>query len=116
MAETALDQILVELRSVTARQYPERGEVKNLRVVGHTPKNDHFIYDVCADFANGSERLAVKIYRANKCGGNARAVAKVENNNLQYVQQALHRKKLGGVPQLLADFSEYGAVVTGKIS
>lgn len=116
MAETALDQILVELRSVTARQYPERGEIKNLRVVGHTPKNDHFIYDVCADFAEGSEKLAVKIYRANKCGGNARAMAKTENGNLYHIQQALHKKKLAGVPHPLGDFSEHGAVVTQKIS
>src|SRR5215472_11811744 len=114
MAETALDQILVELRSVTARQYPERGEVKNLRVVGHTPKNDHFIYDVCADFADGSEKLAVKIYRANKCGGNAKAVARAENANLQHIQNLLQRKKLGGVPRLLGDFSDYAAVITEK--
>src|SRR5579863_7914039 len=101
MAETMLEQILVELRQVAAQQFSQRGEFKNLRVVGHTPKSDHFIYDVCADFAEGSEKLAVKIYRANKCGGNAKAVAKTENSNLQYVQQALAKKKLGGVPRPL---------------
>lgn len=116
MAETVLDQILVELRVAAANRYSEHGELKNLRVVGHTPKTDHFIYDVCADFADGSERMAVKIYRANKCGGNAKAVAKVENANLQYLQQALQKKKLGGVPHLLGDFSDYGAVVTDKVS
>lgn len=116
MAETVLDQILVELRHAAAQQYPQRGELKNLRVVGHTPKSDHFIYDVCADFAEGSEKLAVKMYRANKCGGNAKAVARAENGNLEFVQQTLHRKKLDGVPQLLGDFSDHGAVVTNKIS
>jgi hypothetical protein len=116
MAETMLDQILVELRNAAARQYPERGELKNLRVVGHTPKNDHFIYDVCADFADGSDKLAVKIYRANKCGGNSKAVARAENANLQYVQQVLQKKKLGGVPRPVGDFSEFGAVVTSKIA
>ncbi|HEY6252579.1 MAG TPA: hypothetical protein VI685_21700 [Candidatus Angelobacter sp.] len=116
MAETVLDQILVELRHAAAKRYPERGELKNLRVVGHTPKSDHFIYDVCADFAEGSEKLAVKMYRASKCGGNVRAVARAENANLQFVQQALQKKKLDGVPQLLGDFSDHGAVVTDKIS
>src|SRR5579864_841613 len=116
MAETVLDQILVELRHAAAQRYPQRGELKNLRVVGHTPKSDHFIYDVCADFAEGSEKLAVKMYRASKCGGNAKAVARAENSNLQYIQQTLQRKKLDGVPQPLGDFSEHGAVVTDKVS
>lgn len=116
MAETVLEQILVELRRAAAQRYSHRSELKNLRVVGHTPKSDHFIYDVCADFADGSEKLAVKMYRANKCGGNAKAVARAENTNLLFVQQTLQRKKLDGVPQLLGDFSDHGAVVTDKIS
>lgn len=116
MAETILEQILVELRQLAAQQFIARGELKNLRVVGHTPKSDHFIYDVCADFAEGSEKLAVKIYRSNKCGGNAKTLAKAETGNLQYVQQALSKKKLAGVPVPLGDFSEYGAVITDKIS
>ena len=116
MAETVLDQILVEMRQAAAERYSGRGELKNLRVVGHTPKSDHFIYDVCADFADGSEKLAVKMYRASKCGGNAKSVARAENANLQFVQQALQRKKLGGVPHPLGDFSDHGAVVTDKIS
>lgn len=111
-----LDQILSELRPITAQRFFHRGEFKNLRVVGHTPKSDYFIYDVCADFADGSEKLAVKIYRSNKCGGNAKTVAKTENANLQYVQQALEKKKLSGVPRLLGDFSDHGAVITEKIS
>jgi hypothetical protein len=116
MAETILDQILVELRQDAAQQFPQRSEFKNLRVVGHTPKSDHFIYDVCADFADGSEKLAIKIYRANKCGGNAKALAKAENANLQYIQQALVKKKLAGIPRPLGDFTNHGAVITDKIS
>jgi hypothetical protein len=115
MAETVLEQILVELREIAAQQFLHRGELKNLRVVGHTPKSDHFIYDVCVDLEDGNEKLAVKIYRANKCGGNAKTVAKMENVNLQYVQDALSRKKLGGIPRPLGDFSEHGAVITDKI-
>src|ERR1051326_162082 len=50
MAATVLDQILDDLRGQAVTHYPQRGEFKNLRVVGHTPKNDHFIYDVYSDF------------------------------------------------------------------
>ena len=89
MSETVLEQILVDLRNQAVTHYPQRGEFRNLRVVGHTPKNDHFIYDACMDFAEGSERVAIKVYRSGKCGGNAKAVARQENANLQYVNQTL---------------------------
>jgi hypothetical protein len=116
MAETVLDQVLAELRKAAAPYFANRGEIKNLRVVGHTPRNDHMIYDVCADFAEGSERMAVKIYRAAKCGGNPRPIAKQEVANLHYAYQAMLKKKQEGVPRPLADVSDLGAVVTGKIS
>jgi len=116
MAEMVLDQILFDLRNQAATHYPQHGEFKNIRVVGHTPKNDHFIYDACLDFAEGSERVAIKVYRAGKLGGNAKAVAKQENANLQYVNQAINAKrKLDGVPRVLGDFSALGAVVSEKI-
>lgn len=115
MPETVLDQVIARLRESAAGLYPERGELRNLRVVGHTPKNDHFIYDASADFAQGSERIAIKIYRPGKCGGNARAVARQENGNLQFVQQCTQKKKISGTPRVLGDFSEFGAVVTEKI-
>src|SRR5260221_11720526 len=75
MAETVLDQILVDVRSNAAKHYPEHGELTNLRVVGHTPKNDHFIYDASMEFPDGSERIAIKIYRPGHGGGNAQRVA-----------------------------------------
>jgi len=115
MPETVLDQVIIRLRESATQVYPERGEIRNVRVVGHTPKNDHFIYDASIDFVQGSERIAIKVYRSNKCGGNAKAVARQENGNLQFVQQASQKKKLGGVPRVLGDFSEFGAVVTEKI-
>ena len=102
MAETVLEQILDDLRSKAVTHYPQRGDFKNLRVVGHTPKNDHFIYDVCIDFAEGSERVAIKIYRPGK-SGNTKSVARQENANLQYVNQTLAKKKLDGVPRVLGD-------------
>jgi hypothetical protein len=116
MPETVLDQVIIRLRESAPELYPHGGELKNIRVVGHTPKNDHFIYDASADFAQGSERIAIKIYRPNKCGGNAKAVARHENGNLQFVQQTTQKKKLGGLPRLLGDFSEFGAVVTEKVA
>src|ERR1700733_12411433 len=117
MAETVLDQILIDLRNQAATHYPKRGECKSLRVVGHTPKNDHFIYDACMDFAEGSERVAIKVYRAGKVAGSAKSVARQENANLQHVNQALTaKKKLDGIPRVLGDFSEMGAVVTDKVS
>jgi hypothetical protein len=115
MAETVLDQILFDLRNQAATHYPQRGEFKNLRVVGHTPKNDHFIYDACIDFAEGSERVAIKVYRAGKIA--AKDVARQENGNLQYVNEMLAaKKKLEGIPRVLGDYSELGAVVTEKIA
>lgn len=116
MAETVLEQILVDLRKTAVTYHPQRGELKNLRVVGHTPKGDHMIYDVCLDFADGSERLAIKIYRPAKFGGNARPIARQEIANLQFAYQAMARKKHGGVPRPLGDMSDLGAVVTEKIT
>ena len=49
MADTVLDQIQAELRKTAASYFPEKGELKTLRVVGHTPKSDHMIYELSAD-------------------------------------------------------------------
>lgn len=117
MAETVLEQILTDLRNNAAKHQSRLGELKNLRVVGHTPKSDHFIYDVSADFAEGSERISVKVYRGGKAAGNARCVARQENANLIYVNQTvLAKKKLEGIPRVLGDYSEFGAVVTDKVA
>ena len=117
MAETALEQVLFDLRNQAATLYPQQGEFRNLRVVGHTPKNDHFIYDASVDFERGSERVAIKVYRSGKFAGNAKAVARQENANLQYLNQTFAgRKKLEGLPRLLGDYSEMGAVVTEKVA
>lgn len=116
MPETVLEQVLVELKTSAAEHYPEAGELAGLRVVGHLPRHDHFIYDLCADFARGVERLAVKVYRPAKNGTQANALAARENENLQFVQRALGKRKLEGVPRPLGDFTRLGAVVTAKIS
>src|SRR3979409_137076 len=113
MAETVLEQILDDLRKQAVTHYPQRGEFKNLRVVGHTPKNDHFIYDACLDFAQGNERVAIKVYRPGKCSGNAKGVARQETANLQFVNKTLTaKKKLDGIPRILGDYRELCPVGT----
>src|SRR5581483_4156987 len=113
MPDNVMDQIVAELRSSAAEHYPHRNELRNVRIVGHTPKNDHYIYDIVIDFADGSERLAAKVYRPTKCGANgARAQAKTEADNLSAVYSIFEKKRLSGVPRPIGDFTELGAVVT----
>ncbi len=61
MAENVMDQIVTSLRQTGASHYPQHGELRNVRVVGHTPKPDHYIYDIVVDFAEANERLAAKV-------------------------------------------------------
>lgn len=117
MPENVMEQVVTELRRCGSEYYPEHGELRNIRIVGHTPKNDHYIYDVVIDFAGGSERLAAKVYRNGKCGPQgARGLAKLESSNLQRVHQLFEKRKLAGVPRPIGDFTELGAVVTEKFT
>ena len=68
MPDNIMEQIAGEIRSRSAEWYPGRGEARAVRVVGHTPKTDHYIYDLVVDFANSTERLAAKLYRTGKNG------------------------------------------------
>jgi hypothetical protein len=116
MSENVMDQIVAELRNSATQLYPRRGELRNVRVVGHTPKPDHFIYDVVVDFIDGSERVAAKVYRSGKAGPQrARDQAQKEFKNLELVFGEFAYKKLPGVPRPLGNFSALGAVVTEKI-
>ena len=112
-----MDNILAELRASAAKHYPDHRALTNVRLVGHTPKTDHFIYDVVMDFEDGSERLAAKVYRGAR-GGHSRAVnlARAEGENLNHVHGVFRKKRLEGVPRPIGDFSQYGAVVTEKFS
>jgi hypothetical protein len=56
-----MDQIVVELCRSAMEYYPERSQLRNMRIVRHTPKNDYYIYDIVVDFADGSERLAKEV-------------------------------------------------------
>ncbi len=117
MAENVMDQIVDELRRSGSNYYSRHGELRNVRIVGHTPKNDHYIYDVVVDFANASERLAAKVYRTNKCGAQgAKGQARAEAENLATVYKVFQKRKLSGVPRPIGDFTELGAVVTEKFT
>src|SRR5690348_12375236 len=115
MAENVMDQIVADLRQQATTLYPNRGELRNIRVVGHTPKSDHFIYDLVADFASGGERMAVKVYRSGKAPHAACQQATTEYNNLKRVYTAFSENQLAGVPRPLGNFSALGAVVSEKI-
>jgi hypothetical protein len=115
MAENVMESIVAELRTSALKHYPQHQELKNVRVVGHTPKSDHFIYDIVIDFESGSERLAAKVYRSTKSGQQgARNMARKESENLNRVYAIFTKRGLAGIPRPIGDFSDLGAVVTQK--
>lgn len=115
MAENAMDQIVAELKQSATAIFPQHTELKNVRVVGHTPKSDHYIYDIVVDFTGGSERVAAKVYRSSKSGPQAaRNLARLEAANLEMVYTTFQKRKLSGVPRPIGDFTELGAVVAEK--
>jgi hypothetical protein len=86
-------------------------------MVGHTPKTDHYIYDIVLDFSGASERVAAKVYRASKCGAQGtRKMAATETENLRFIYEFVRSSEISGVPRPLGDFSAFGAVVTEKLS
>lgn len=112
-----MDQIVSELRKLLPEQNPTAGELHNVRVVGHTPKTDHFIYEVAAEFAAGGQRYSAKVYRGSKLTPQgARKQAHTETQNLERAYEAATRKKLSGVPKPIGDFGALGAVVSEKIN
>ena len=117
MPESVMDVIVADLKNSGASYYPQHAELRNVRVVGHTPKTDHYIYDIVIDFADGSERLAAKVYRGVKLGQQgARTMARTELANLDQVYQVFQKKHLDGVPRPIGDFTENGAVVSEKLT
>ena len=115
MAENVMETIVAGLKAAATGYYPQLGELRNVRIVGHTPKNDHYIYDMVIDFANGSQRVAAKVYRGGKPGA-AKAMAKQEAGNLERIYTIFEKKKLNGVPRPIGDFTELGAVVSEKFT
>ena len=45
MSEHVTDHLVADLRGRARDLFPRRRELRNIRVVGHTPKTDHFIYE-----------------------------------------------------------------------
>jgi hypothetical protein len=116
MSDNAMEQIVSSLRQDGAPWYPQRGPMRNVRIVGHTPKTDHYIYDAVMEFAEGGERLAIKVFRPNRCGAQGvRSLASQELRHLQSVYALVEEKKLSGIPRPLGDFAELGAVVSEKL-
>ena len=117
MPENVIEQISNELRRTARELYPNHGELKNVRLVGHTPKPEHYIYDIVIDFADGCERVAAKVYRNGQGGPEiARSRARTEDSNLRSIYKTFEKRKLSGVPRPLGEFTELGAVVTEKFS
>jgi hypothetical protein len=111
-----MEQIAGEIQSKSAEWYPEHGEVCAVRVVGHTPKTDHYIYDLVVDFANSTERLSAKLYRTGKNGQTgARDLATAENKNMRSIWAVANAKNLSGIPRPMGDFSALSAVVSEKL-
>ncbi len=117
MADSVLDQIVQNLQTSVAEYFPEHSELKGVRVVGHTPKPDHYTYEIVMDFADGSERVSAKVYRVSKCGLQAaQELARNEFRNLSFANDAVEKRRLPGVPRPVGDFSDRGAVVSTKVN
>jgi len=117
MSDNVLDKIVDSLRNSGTNLFPDHAELKAVRVVGHTPKPDHYTYEVVLDFSDSSERVSAKIYRSAKSAGpSVRDLAKRELSSLQLIANAAVKSQLDGVPRAVGDFSELGAVVSTKVN
>lgn len=116
MADNTLDRIVDDLRSSGSQYFPQSPEVQAVRVVGHTPKPDHYTYEIVVDFANASERVNAKLYRG-KAGSRApQELAKKEAQSLHFAHQTAEKRNLSGVPRPVGDYAELGAVVSTKVN
>jgi hypothetical protein len=116
MADNVVEQIVENLEESGVKYFPEHAELKAVRVVGRTPKLDHYIYEVVLEFAGGSNRVSAKVYRAGKCGSHTpQELAKTEAQNLEFAFHAAKKSGLEGVPRPLGDFTGLGAIVSTKV-
>ena len=115
MADNVVDQIVENLKK-SGECFPEHSEVRGVRVVGRAPKLDHYTYEIVLEFADGSERVSAKVYRAGKCGSHTpQELAKTEARNLSLAFHATQKYGLEGVPRPLGDFTDLGGVVSTKV-
>ncbi|MFZ0707565.1 MAG: hypothetical protein WAM71_18335 [Candidatus Korobacteraceae bacterium] len=117
MSDAVLDQIVDSLRNSGRELFPEHTDLKAVRVVGHTPKADHYTYEIVLDFADSSERVSAKVYRKGKASTQLSCdSARRELDNVQRISQACAKHQLDGVPRAIGDFAALGAVVCTKIN
>jgi hypothetical protein len=116
MSDSALDQIVEDLRSSGSKYFPQHSEVRTARVVGHTPKPDHYTYEIVLDFPDSSERVNAKLYRGKSGSQSAQEAALREAANLHVAHETAHKRSLFGVPRPIGDYAHLGAVVSTKIN
>jgi hypothetical protein len=116
MAENTLEQIVDELRSSGSKYFAQHSDVKAVRVVGHTPKPDHYTYEIVVDFVSGGERVNAKLYRGKAGAKACQELARKEAQNLQFAYQTTEKRSLAGVPRPIGNFCDLGAVVSTKVS
>ena len=114
MAEDTLEQIVDELRSSGSKYFAQHSDVKAVRVVGHTPKPDHYTYEIVVDFVSGGERVNAKVYRGKAGVKACQELARKEAQNLQFAYQTAEKRNLT-VPRPVGNFAELGAVVSTKV-
>ncbi len=116
MSDSTLDQIVDDLRSSGSEYFPQHPEVKAVRVVGHTPKPEYYIYEIVLDFSDDSERVNAKLYRAKSGSKGSQEHAQDEAQNLHFAWQTAEKRKLDGIPRPVGDYTELGAVVSTKVN
>lgn len=116
MSESALDQIVDDLRSSGSKYFPQHSEVRAVRVVGHTPRPDHYTYEIVLDFPDGSEHVNAKLYRGKNASRSPQEAALHEAQNLHFANEAAKNRSLPGVPCPIGDYAQMGAVVSTKVN
>src|SRR5215467_2340332 len=105
MSDSALDLIVEDLRGSGSKYFPQRSDVKTARVVGHTPKPDHYTYEIVLDFPDGSERVNAKLYRGKNAGRSPQEAALREAQNLQFAHDMAQKRAIRGLPRPVGDYA-----------
>lgn len=117
MADHVVDAIVEDLKTSGSKYFPEYTDLKAVRVVGHTPKPEHYTYEIVVDFSDGSERVSAKVYRPAKSKPpGSRELAQKEFESLKFAHESFSKYGFDGVPHPVGDFSELGAVVSRKVN
>ena len=115
MADNTLDHIVDDLRNSGSKYFPQHSEVKAVRVVGHTPKPDHYTYKSLSTSSTPASALT-RTYRGKSGAKGPQELAGKEAQNLQFAHQTSEKRNLNGMPRPIGDFAELGAVVSTKVN